>query len=89
MSHGVVTIAIGCYGERMNMIYCSLLERGLWNMGIPRNVRNGPPLVGRFSNCTWKETPIPLSFAVATTVPLILPLGSSGLKNSLVGRMAV
>lgn len=53
------------------------------------NIRNGPPLVGRFEKLTLKDTPMPFGFAVAETEPLTLPRESSGLKNSSVGRVAV
>jgi hypothetical protein len=53
------------------------------------DVRNGPPLVGRFSKLTCKEIPIPSGLAVAETEPLTLPLGSSGLKKDFFGRVAM
>lgn len=53
------------------------------------DVRNGPPLVGRFSNLTTNFTPIPLGLAVAEIEPLTLPLGFVGLKNGFSGRVAV
>jgi hypothetical protein len=56
---------------------------------IPNHIRKGPPLVGRFEKLIWKETPIPLGFAVAETIPLMLPRVSSGLKNDFAGRVTV
>jgi len=44
--------------------------------------------VGRFEKRTWKRTPIPSGLEVAEIEPL-MPLGSSGLKNDLSGRVAV
>jgi len=55
---------------------------------LGEDIRKGPPLVGRFEKLTLKETPTPLGLAVAEMEPLMLPRGSSGLKNSLVGRVA-
>jgi hypothetical protein len=52
------------------------------------SIRNGPPLVGRFSKLTWKETPIPFGLAVAETDHLMLPRGPSGSKKDLRGRVA-
>lgn len=54
-----------------------------------KNIRNGPPLVGKFSNDTLNATPIPLGLAMADTLPLMFPRGSLGLKNEVEGRVAV
>lgn len=52
------------------------------------HIRNGPPLVGKFSNDTVNATPTPPGLAVADTLPLILPRGSFGLKNEVEGGVA-
>lgn len=52
------------------------------------NIQNGPPEVGKFEKETENLTPIPFGLAVAEIEPLILPRGSSGLKNDLEGRVA-
>lgn len=69
---------------------CGRLECVLVLMDLrsTNNLRNGPPLVGRLEKLTEKVTPVPLAVATAETRPLMLPRGSAGLKNSVVGSIA-
>lgn len=74
------------------MVHCLCVRLNFTKvrMNISRcfNLRKGPPEVGRFENWTWKRTPIPSGLAVAETEPLMLCLGSVGLKKDWTGRVA-
>lgn len=53
------------------------------------NIRNGPPLAGKFERSTVKETPTPSGLAVAEMEPLMLPSRPEAVKNRSAGRDAV
>lgn len=87
MSKSLGTVAISWNRRVMEMVHFRKLVTILvFRENI--NIQNGPPEVGKLEKETENLTPIPFGLAVAEIEPLILPRGSSGLKNDFEGRVA-
>lgn len=88
MAKSTSAVAIGRNWSRVDVIDYFVIS---WSrISVPGgNIRNGPPEVGRFWKFTFNWTPIPSGLAVAETVPLMLPRGSSGLKKDFAGKVAI